>query len=118
MCLVSVRKSGSVHETGDGSVLVRRSAASVKLDGAERVSLALSKGVETYENQELADYKAEELAEEPELLTFLAGLSPRTAPEEYLRKQRLVTTTGNARLSGAVLFADSPPGVIPKYGAR
>ena len=115
VCLVSVRKSGSVHETADGSVLVRRSAASVKLDGAERVNLALSKGVETYENQELADYKAAELAEEPELLAFLAGLSPRTAPEEFLRKQRLVTNdTGNARLSGAVLFAESPPAVIPK----
>ena len=41
---------------------VRRNASTAKIDAAERVNLALSKGAETYENQELAAYTADELA--------------------------------------------------------
>ena len=114
-CLVSVRKSATVHETSDSTIWVRRNAQTVKLDSAERVNLALSKGAETFENQELADYSADELAEEPEIGRFLAHLSPRTSPDEFIRKQRLANkSTGNARLSGAILFAESPPAVSTK----
>ena len=60
-CLLSIRKSPTVHETADGTAYVRRNASTAKIDAAERVNLALSKGAETYENQELADYTAEEL---------------------------------------------------------
>lgn len=114
-CLVSIRKSPTVHETADGTVWVRRNAQTVKVDPADRVNLALSKGAETYENQELADYSADELAEETELATFLDHLSPRTPAYEFVRKQRLVNKdTGKARLAGAILFAESPPAVSTK----
>lgn len=114
-CLISVRKSPVVHEVSDGTVYVRRNAASVKIDPAERVNLALSKGAETYENQELADYAADELAEEPELAKFLSTLSPKTSPEDFVRKQRLANKeSGKARLSGAILFAESPAAVATK----
>lgn len=114
-CLLSIRKSPTVHETADGTVYVRRNAATVKIDAAERVNLALSKGAETYENQELAAYTADELADEPELARFLATLSPRTASEDFIRKQRLANKdTGKARLSGAILFAESPSAVATK----
>jgi len=114
-CLVSIRKSPTVHETSDGTVYVRRNASTAKVDAAERVNLALSKGAETYENQELADYGADELAEETELSSFLSTLSPKTAPEDFVRKQRLANKdTGKARLSGAILFAESPSAVATK----
>jgi ATP-dependent DNA helicase RecG len=114
-CLISIRKSPTVHETADGSVYVRRNASTAKIDAAERVNLALSKGAETYENQELAAYTADELAEEDELASFLSTLSPKTAPEDFVRKQRLANKdTGKARLSGAILFAESPSAVATK----
>ena len=114
-CLLSIRKSPTVHETADGTVYVRRNASTVKIDPAERVNLALSKGAETYENQELASYTADELAAEDELGTFLSTLSPMTTPEDFVRKQRLANMdTGKARLSGAILFADSPSAVATK----
>ena len=114
-CLVSIRKSPVVHETADGIVYVRQNASTAKVDGAERVNLTLSKGAETYENQELATYTADELADEPELAKFLDTLSPKTAPADFVRKQRLANKeTGKARLSGAVLFAESPSAVATK----
>ena len=114
-CLLSVRKSPTVHEAADGAVYVRRNASTVKIDAAERVNLALSKGAETFENQELGDYTASELAEEPELAAFLSTLSPKTPADEFVRKQRLVNKdTGKARLSGAILFAESPSAVATK----
>lgn len=114
-CLLSIRKSPTVHEAADGTVYVRRNASTAKIDAAERVNLALSKGAETYENQELADYTADELAEEHELAAFLSTLSPKTAPEDFVRKQRLANKdTGRARLSGAILFAESPSAVATK----
>lgn len=114
-CLLSIRKSPAVHETADGSVYVRRNASTVKINAAERVNLALSKGAVTYENQELDEYTADELAEEEELAHFLSTLSPKTEPEDFVRKQRLANKdTGRARLSGAILFAESPSAVATK----
>jgi ATP-dependent DNA helicase RecG len=114
-CLIAIRKSPTVHESADGSVYVRRNASTAKVDAAERVNLALSKGAETYENQELAAYTADELAEEDELASFLSTLSPKTAPDDFVRKQRLANKeSGKARLSGAILFAESPSAVATK----
>ncbi|CAM3470289.1 ATP-binding protein [Occultella aeris] len=114
-CLLSIRKSPVVHEISDGTVYVRRNASNAKIDAAERVNLALSKGAETYENQELGDYTADELAQEDELANFLGTLSPKTAPADFVRKQRLANVeTGKARLSGAILFAESPSAVATK----
>lgn len=114
-CLVVIRKSPAVHEMADGSVYVRRNAATVKIDAVERVNLALSKGADTYENQELASYTAAELAEEDELARFLATLSPAAEPTDFVRKQRLANReTGRACLAGAILFAESPSAVAPK----
>lgn len=114
-CLASIRKSPTVHQTADGNVWVRRNAQTVKVDPTDRVNLALSKGAETFENQELADYTADELADEPELGAFLEHLSPKTLADEFIRKQRLVNKeTGKSRLAGAILFAESPPAVSTK----
>lgn len=114
-CLLSIRKSPNVHEVADGTVYVRRNASTVKIDATGRLNLALSKGAETYENQELASYTADELAEEDELANFLNTLSPMTTPSDFLRKQRLVNKqSGRARLAGAILFAESPSAVATK----
>lgn len=115
VCVVTIRKSADVHETADASVYVRRSASTARIDGQDRVNLALSKGAETYENQELASYETGELVEEKELDQFLQGVSPRTDADDFVRKQRLVNTaTGKVRLCGAILFADSPSAVSAK----
>lgn len=115
VCVVTIRKSAAVHETADSSVYVRRSASTAKIEGQDRVNLALSKGAETYENQELASYDLAELVTENELGQFLQGISPRTEADDFARKQRLVNpATGKVRVCGAILFADSPSAVTAK----
>ncbi|WP_330478007.1 putative DNA binding domain-containing protein [Streptomyces platensis] len=114
-CLVSVQKSADVHKSAKGEVLQRRGAQSLKLTGGKIADLSLSKGARSYEDQSLDDYDTEELAEEPELQTFLAGYSPASTAEKFLKRQRLVTRKGgNATVAAAILYAEEPAAVVPK----
>jgi ATP-dependent DNA helicase RecG len=62
----------------------------------------------------LAKYTADELAGEPELLSFLESYSPTTPPRDYVHKQRLDDAEGQASVAGAVMYAENPSAVIPK----
>jgi ATP-dependent DNA helicase RecG len=74
-----------------------------------------SKGTRSYEDQLLDKYAADELADEPELASFLDAYSPRTEPAAFVQKQRLIDkATSKASVAGAVLYAESPSAVIPK----
>lgn len=113
--LVQVRKSESVHYVADGKVYVRRGASTVTITGQSITDLNLSKGARSYEDQLLADYTADDLETEDELLYFLQSYSPSTSPADYIQKQRLVERhTGRARVTSAILYAESPPAVAPK----
>jgi ATP-dependent DNA helicase RecG len=113
--LVTVGKSEDVHRVANGSVWIRRGTSSVELAGSAITDLALAKGAKSYEDQLVADYTMADLVQEPELLTFLHGYSPRTAPEDFVGKQRLVhRESQQARVSAAVLYAEVPSAVVPK----
>lgn len=114
IALVIVQKSNSVHETASGETRLRRGAANLNLSAKEAVDLSLSKGASSYEDQMLAKYTAEELAQESELLSFLETYSPSTEPSDFVHKQRLDDDDGSASVAAAVLYAESPSAVIPK----
>ncbi|MFI1454275.1 ATP-binding protein [Streptomyces roseus] len=114
-CLVGIRKSESIHFTADHKVFVRRAAATLPISGQAVTDLTLAKGARSYEDQLLADYDKDDLAAEEELEFFLQGLSPSTSPAEFIRKQRLIDrNSGAARVSAGILYAESPPAVVPK----
>lgn len=113
--LVSITKSTSVHRTSASQVWVRRGAQSLELTGQRIVDLTLSKGALSYEDQFLDRYRIDDLVEEPELNRFLEAYSPKTAPATFATRQRLVNRdTNEASVAAAVLYAESPPAVIPK----
>lgn len=115
VALVTIQKSPSVHRTSKGEVYVRRGAQNLKLDEMAVVDLQLSKGTRSYEDQLLERYEISDLEREPELEKLLRGLSPSMTAAEFARKQRLSDKeTGRVAVAGAVLFAESPPVVIPK----
>ena len=114
VALVTVQKSNSVHETATGETRLRRGAQNLNLNSQEATDLSLSKGTSSYEDQMLAKYSADELAQEPELLSFLETYSPSTEPRDFVHKQRLDDDEGRCSVAGAVLYAASPPAVIPK----
>ncbi|MGW1549987.1 RNA-binding domain-containing protein [Streptomyces sp. NPDC002346] len=114
-CLVSIRKSESVHYTADQKVYVRRGAATLAIAGQAVTDLSLAKGARSYEDQLLADYDKDDLAAEEEMAYFLRSFSPSTSPQDFIRKQRLIDrASGAARVSAGVLYAESPPAVVPK----
>ncbi len=115
VCLVSIQKSPDVHRTSKGEVFQRRGAQSLELKGTQIADLTLSKGAKSYEDQRIEDYNLEELVDEEELLYFLREYTPRSSPEKFLARQRLVDRkTGQARVAAAILFADEPAAVVPK----
>ncbi len=115
VCLVNVRKSESVHKTSDGRVFIRRNAATAELTSQAIVDLSLAKGARSYEDQLLADYTWEDVAQEAELLAFLRSHSPATDSVDFLWKHRLVDrNSGEAKVAAAVLYSDNPAAVVPK----
>jgi ATP-dependent DNA helicase RecG len=114
VALVTVHKSNSVHETAAGETRLRRGAQNLNLNSQEATDLSLSKGTSSYEDQMLGKYSADELAQEAELLSFLESYSPSTEPQAFVHKQRLDDEDGRASVAGAVLYAESPPAIIPK----
>ncbi|WP_329136616.1 putative DNA binding domain-containing protein [Streptomyces sp. NBC_01476] len=114
-CLVTIRKSESVHYTADQKVYVRRGAATMAISGQAVTDLTLAKGARSYEDQLLADYYKEDLVEEEELAFFLRSFSPATSPDDFVRKQRLIDrSSGAVRVSAGILYAEAPPAVVPK----
>jgi ATP-dependent DNA helicase RecG len=112
--LVTIYKSGDVHQTSKGDVPQRRGAQCLALTPKQATDLSLSKGAAQYEDQLLSGYVLRDLIGEPELAELLAYV-PRISPAEFSIKQRLVDRDSErARVGAAVLFAESPPVVMPK----
>jgi ATP-dependent DNA helicase RecG len=114
VALVTVHKSPTVHRTSAGDYWKRRGAQDLRLTEAEVIDLKLSKGSRSYEDQRLEKYSTDELAKEPELISFLAEYSPPTEPADFVRKQRLGDGTGCASVAGAVMYAENPSAVVPR----
>lgn len=115
VCLVTVGKSESVHETADHRVWIRRGASTVQLTGQSITDLSLAKGARSYEDQLLGDYTVDDVAAKDELSFFLSSYSPSTQARPFLERQRLVDRqSGQARVSCAVLYSENPPAVMPK----
>jgi ATP-dependent DNA helicase RecG len=114
VALVTIQKSNSVHTTASGETRLRKGASNLSLSPQQTTDLSLSKGTDSYEDQMLAKFSADELAQEVELLSFLKSYSPSTEPHDFVHKQRLDDDEGRASVAGAVLYAASPSAVIPK----
>lgn len=115
VALVGIYKSVQVHRTSRSEVWARRGAQCLQVTGHAITDLTLSKGAASYEDQVLDRYSREELANEPELAFLLGAISPKTDPQSFVRKQRLLDREHeHATVAAAVLFAEEPPTVIPK----
>ncbi|MGV7098275.1 RNA-binding domain-containing protein [Bacillus subtilis] len=115
---VTVYKSADIHYTSADKVFIRKSAQTLELKGKQEIlNLKLSKGLISYEDQLVGNYLVDELLESEELNSFLKSYSPRTNPEEYLKKQRLVRKSGAEVLptiASVLLYADLPSAILPR----
>lgn len=115
VCLVQVTKSPDVHWTAAKKCYLRSNAASQELTGRRITDLQLSKGSKSFEDQLLSEYDVAELVAEPEFSHFLSQYTPTSSADDFVRRERLADrSTGQARVAAAILFAEHPPGIVPK----
>ena len=115
---VSIGKSAEIHKTAQNEVWVRKGAQKLKIVGDAITNLRLSKGLISFEDQLVDNLDVQEIISSPVLKCFLENYSPKTSPEEFLHKQRLIRkNSGNeSRCTYAcvLLFAENPSTVLPK----
>ena len=115
---ITIRKSADVHRISKRDVWVRRGAQKKQLFGEEVTNLKLSKGLISFEDQLVSNFDVDELKNSSVLKEFLDDYSPRTNPDEFLHKQRLIRKNPdgelNATYSGVLLFGKNPPAILPK----
>ncbi len=114
---VTIQKSPKVHYTSDNKVYVRKGAQCLEITGDAILNLSLSKGATSYENQSVESYNLEGLYSAKPLNRFLQEYSPRTGPETFLKKQRLISgESGSEKPTyGSILLYDEvPSAALPK----
>jgi ATP-dependent DNA helicase RecG len=118
---IFVERGAEVNKTADGTVYQRYGAQSLPLQTPDRVTeLSFAKGAQSYENMKVTGAQPEVVVEADEIRSFLANYSPHTDPLEFVVNQHLVDMKDwTPVVAGALLFADSPPSVLPrKCGVR
>ena len=121
-CLfVRVEKHSKVCKTSDGVVYTRYGAQSLPIYDPERIlQLNYAKGAASFEDQEVADVKAEAIVESKVLREFLDSYSPRTDPLDFVINQNLLgPRSWVPRVAAIVLFHEAPQAHLPrKAGVR
>jgi ATP-dependent DNA helicase RecG len=85
------------------------------IDHSKVLELTYAKGAASYEDQPIRAARIESIVDGKEIQSFLNDYSPKTDPLEFAVNQHLVdVTTWEPKISGILLFADNPSGIVPK----
>jgi ATP-dependent DNA helicase RecG len=119
LCLyLSVQKTPFVVRSADGRIYKRQNAQDREIKAQADISrLELEKGVRSFEDSATELYPSE-IVNSLMIKRFLNSIVPSADPEEFLRKERLLTSNGNLRLAAVVLFDDNPQSIAPQAAAK
>ncbi|HLA33139.1 MAG TPA: RNA-binding domain-containing protein [Pseudomonas sp.] len=108
---ISIPKSPKVHYTASGDCFLRINASKAKLKGERITQLSYSKGAEPYEKKTVEQVEIDDITESKHLRDYIQRIDSKQKPEVFLRKQRLLTKTGDERIPnvGCVLLFDEEP---------
>jgi ATP-dependent DNA helicase RecG len=106
-----IPKSPKVHYTAAGDCFIRINAAKRKIKGERITQLGYSKGAEPYERKAVDDVEIEDIVDSPLIHDYMERLGTKLEPENFLRKQRLLTKKDGERIPnvGCVLLFDEDP---------
>ncbi len=112
---VFIDKSQHVHATTDGTVYRRAGASSLPIKNPNEITqLAFAKGSVSFENQRLENAKPEIIAESNEIKRLVNGIPEGPDPLSFAINEGLIDHADWTPLvSGALLLADHPQGIIP-----
>lgn len=108
---IGIPKSPKVHYTSAGNCYIRVNASKKKIIGERITQLAYSKGAKPYEKKDLSDVDIEDITESWHLVDYMRRVKSHLQPEDFLRKQRLLTKKDGDRVPnvGCVLLFDEEP---------
>ncbi|PAU89810.1 transcriptional regulator [Pseudomonas sp. WN033] len=111
-----IPKSPKVHYTSSGDCYIRIGAEKRKIKGERITQLSYSKGALVYERLAVDGMELDDLVESEYLSEYISRIGSKQTPEDFLRKQKLLTKTNGERVPnvGAVLlFDDAPSSSLP-----
>ena len=113
---LTIFKSKDILKASNGTVYVRRAAQKQSVRGEEALRrLQLDKGVVSFEDDTL-NIDPVAITNSETVIDFMLQVVPSGEPEEWLRKQNLITE-GKATAAGVLLFSDEPQNALPKRSA-
>ena len=109
---ISIPKSTKVHYTARGECFIRVNARKKRIQGERITQLSYMKGVFQYEKQPVEHLELDDILQSPYLSSYIKRVKSRLAPEEFLRKQRLLSKVNNGQRYpnvGCILLFDEEP---------
>lgn len=100
-----------MHYTSSGDCFIRVNAAKKKIKGERITQLGYSKGAEPYERKPVENSEIEDITDSKYLHEYMERIGTQLKPEDFLRKQRLLTKKKEDRHPnvGCVLLFDEQP---------
>jgi len=109
----TVAKTLAVKKASDGTVYVRRGAASLPVQDNEALKrLEYAKGLSSFET-ELVNCRADEVCNSEAIIGFMLRVVPTAEPDAWLRKQQLLRD-GKPAVTAVLLFSEEPQALLPK----
>ncbi len=113
---IQVFKTKDIIYSSDKEVYIRKGAQNLPVIGEDAVQqLKLEKGIHSFED-ETVDIDLKEITNSVVILGFLIDVVPTAEPEEWLKKQNLISES-KATVAGALLFSEEPQAILPKRSA-
>jgi ATP-dependent DNA helicase RecG len=113
LLFVQIAKNPAVVKASNGVLYLRRGAQNLPQATPEQHrQLELNKGLSSFETETVKTDLG--VVSESEIMhSFIAEVVPAAEPEQWLRKQRLISED-KPTVAGVVLFADIPQAILPK----
>jgi ATP-dependent DNA helicase RecG len=112
-----IDKTQEAISSSDGSFFVRRNSQNVRVVGDDALQrLKFDKGIASFEDTSV-NTDMNTITNSTTALKFILDVVPSSEPEDWLRKQNLITRDSKPVAAGVLLFADEPQAALPKRSA-
>jgi len=112
---VVVSKTRDIVHSTDGGVFRRNNAQNLPLKDGALERLKYDKGIRSYEDEKVAA-DLMEVSNSETVINFLIEAIPTGEPEDWLRKQFLISDK-SPTVASVLLFSDAPQALLPKRSA-
>ena len=110
---VEISKTREIRKASNGKIYKRRGAQNLPVDTREKEeALALDKGIVSFESNTIGCDESV-LTNSTTTLQFMIEIVPSAEPDQWLRKQMLITAS-KPTVAGILVFAEVPQAILPK----